>query len=119
MDREFLTRLISEIIDHPSVYMGGPSRQAQQKANRIIDALQKAGYLSVDPVNYDIISAESAKWRTIQNLAQTGTMDNIMKMDSESIRNWVALAFEESARRKELELFLESINEEITRELKR
>lgn len=37
--------LIASILDHPSVYMGGPSRQNINKAERIWKALQAEGYV--------------------------------------------------------------------------
>jgi DnaJ-class molecular chaperone len=38
---EILCRKIASMIDHPSVYMGGPSPGSMKKAQRIIDMLKK------------------------------------------------------------------------------
>lgn len=43
VDREALVEEIAQIIDHPSVYMGGPSRNALRTANAIADALLARG----------------------------------------------------------------------------
>lgn len=40
-ERLLVQRQIASIIDHPSVFMGGPSRQSMQKADRIIAALER------------------------------------------------------------------------------
>jgi len=40
-ERLLVQRLIAECIDHPSVYMGGPSRNAMRKADDIIGMLDR------------------------------------------------------------------------------
>lgn len=40
-----LRQTIAGILDHPSVYMGGPSRQNLQRADKIIAALRGHGEL--------------------------------------------------------------------------
>jgi hypothetical protein len=40
-DREILQREIASILDHPSVYMGGPSPHHMRTADRIINHLEK------------------------------------------------------------------------------
>lgn len=39
-----VVHIIAAILDHPSVFMGGPSQQSIRKAERMIDALQSSGY---------------------------------------------------------------------------
>lgn len=39
--REIFERCIGSILDHPSVYMGGPSRSSLQKAQRIAEFLSR------------------------------------------------------------------------------
>jgi hypothetical protein len=39
--REILKREIASMLDHPSVFMGGPSQQNQRKADRIIQHLER------------------------------------------------------------------------------
>lgn len=39
-DKETVQRNIAAILDHPSVFMGGPSRQNMKKAEKIIYYLQ-------------------------------------------------------------------------------
>ena len=39
--REILKREIASMLDHPSVFMGGPSQGNQRKANRIIEFLER------------------------------------------------------------------------------
>ncbi len=41
-ERLLAQRGIAAILDHPSVYMGGPSQNSMRKANSIIDALLAA-----------------------------------------------------------------------------
>jgi len=41
--------LVASILDHPSIYMGGPSRQSKQKAERIRSALIKEGWGLIPP----------------------------------------------------------------------
>jgi hypothetical protein len=36
--------IIAASLDHPSVYMGGPSRQSIEMAKRLLQALRQAGY---------------------------------------------------------------------------
>ena len=38
---DIIIRMIASIMDYPSVYMGGPSRQSMQKAEKIINILKK------------------------------------------------------------------------------
>ena len=40
-ERLLVQRQIAGIIDHPSVFMGGPSRNALNKADKIIAALER------------------------------------------------------------------------------
>jgi hypothetical protein len=40
--------IIASTLDYPSVYMGGPSKQSIQKAERIIAALEREGYVLAD-----------------------------------------------------------------------
>jgi hypothetical protein len=40
-NRETLQRKIAALLDHPSVYMGGPSRQSMSKADKIIKLLEE------------------------------------------------------------------------------
>ena len=42
---EILCRMIASMIDHPSVYMGGPSINSRRKAVNIIEMLKKEGLL--------------------------------------------------------------------------
>ena len=42
---EILCRMIASTIDHPSVYMGGPSHNSMRKAERIIKILKEDGLL--------------------------------------------------------------------------
>lgn len=42
---EILYRMIASIIDHPSVYMGGPSHNSMRKAERIVTELKREGLL--------------------------------------------------------------------------
>ena len=39
-DKELVTRHIANILDHPSVYMGGPSANSLRKAERIVKYLE-------------------------------------------------------------------------------
>ncbi len=41
---------IASILDHPSVYMGGPSRGNQRNADRILTYLEKEGLIRFDSV---------------------------------------------------------------------
>lgn len=43
--REVIERVIGGILDHPSVYMGGPSRQSMRKAAAIADYLSDQGII--------------------------------------------------------------------------
>jgi hypothetical protein len=45
MKREYIRRVIGSILDHPSVYMGGPSHGSLKKADRIIDYLEDQNIL--------------------------------------------------------------------------
>ena len=36
---------IAHILDHPSVYMGGPSQQSLRKAQRIVAYLEESGLM--------------------------------------------------------------------------
>lgn len=40
-----LVRMVGSILDHPAVFMGGPSRQARGKAIKVLQALQREGVL--------------------------------------------------------------------------
>jgi DnaJ-class molecular chaperone len=42
---EIICRTIASAIDHPSVYMGGPSHNSMKKAERIIKILKEDGLL--------------------------------------------------------------------------
>jgi hypothetical protein len=44
-EREKLQRQIASILDHPFVFMGGPSQQNMHKAERIIQHLAKSKML--------------------------------------------------------------------------
>ncbi len=45
-DKRELAKLnIASILDHPSVYMGGPSRGSQRNADRILKYLEKEGLI--------------------------------------------------------------------------
>ena len=48
--REVLQRTLASILDHPSVYMGGPSHGSMRRAARIVDELEAGGH--IDPVTY-------------------------------------------------------------------
>jgi hypothetical protein len=37
--------IIASSLDHPSVYMGGPSENSRRKARRIVEALASEGYV--------------------------------------------------------------------------
>ena len=37
---------IASILDHPSLYMGGPSHQSLRKAKRIVAYLEEAGLIA-------------------------------------------------------------------------
>ena len=41
-ERELVQRVIAACIDHPSVYMGGPSRDSMRKADKIIAYLVRS-----------------------------------------------------------------------------
>jgi hypothetical protein len=45
--REILKREIASMLDHPSVFMGGPSQQNQRRADRIIQHLENQYGFSV------------------------------------------------------------------------
>ena len=47
MTDEELEHCIASILDHPSVYMGGPSLGNRRKANRIIEFLRYEGLLKI------------------------------------------------------------------------
>jgi RecJ-like exonuclease len=42
---EILCCMIASIIDHPSVFMGGPSHNSMRKAQRIVTELKREGLL--------------------------------------------------------------------------
>lgn len=42
---EIICLMIASVIDHPSVYMGGPSRNSMRKAEQIIKNLKEDGLL--------------------------------------------------------------------------
>ena len=42
---ELIQRTMASIMDHPSVYMDGPSRGNMQRSQKIIDFLKKEGLL--------------------------------------------------------------------------
>lgn len=44
MSKDILQQRIAAILDHPSVYMGGPSKQNMRKAQTILDMMIKAGF---------------------------------------------------------------------------
>jgi len=44
-ERLLVQRSIASAIDHPSIYMGGPSKGAMQKAIAIVEHLEAAGRL--------------------------------------------------------------------------
>lgn len=44
---EKLVHIIASILDHPSVYMGGPSQGNRRKAQRILEVLEDGGYINV------------------------------------------------------------------------
>lgn len=52
-EREFVRRELASILDHPSVYMGGPSQTSLRKAGRILDALDRAGRLTPTTCTHD------------------------------------------------------------------
>ena len=41
-ERLLVQRQIAGILDHPSVYVGGPSRQSMEKAGRVIAMLERS-----------------------------------------------------------------------------
>lgn len=43
LTKELAARAIATSLDHPSVYMGGPSKQSLQKAQRIVEFLDDWG----------------------------------------------------------------------------
>ena len=58
-ERLLIQRGIAATIDHPSVYMGGPSRDSLRKAAAIIEVLERAGRLV--PATCDHSAWRSAK----------------------------------------------------------
>jgi hypothetical protein len=61
-DKEYFIRVVGSILDFPSVYMGGASRQNREKAERIWKYLngedsRKDGWV-LSRVNENIISKE-------------------------------------------------------------
>ena len=45
MTAEIVQRKIASLLDHPSVYMGGPSQGNLKRAGRIVQYLEKEGIL--------------------------------------------------------------------------
>lgn len=45
--REVLQREIAAILDHPSVFMGGPSRQSLKTAGRVLQHLEAENVLHI------------------------------------------------------------------------
>lgn len=52
-EREYVRREIALILDHPSVYMGGPSQNNLRRADRIMDALERGGRLVPTTCTHD------------------------------------------------------------------
>lgn len=57
-EREYVRRTIASVIDHPSVYMGGPSQNSIRVAGRIMDELDRQGRLCSTTCTHD----EYAGW---------------------------------------------------------
>lgn len=53
--REVLQRHIAASLDHPSVYMGGPSKQNMRKAERLIEWMERDGYLVADKITGEYV----------------------------------------------------------------
>lgn len=61
-DKYLLRQTIASMIDHPSVYMGGPSRSSTQKAIKIVEEILN-GY-SIAPFKDRKLQAKQVKtWR--------------------------------------------------------
>lgn len=58
-EAEYVRRIIATCIDHPSVYMGGPSQNSLRKAGMIMDELDRGGRLQ--PATCDHAEWESYK----------------------------------------------------------
>ena len=43
-DKELFLRVVGSILDHPSIFMGGASRQSRTKAERVWDELHSGRY---------------------------------------------------------------------------
>ena len=52
-DKYVLRQRIASRLDHPSVYMGGPSPTSLRKAGHILDALDRAGRLVPTTCTHD------------------------------------------------------------------
>lgn len=52
-ERLLVQRQIASILDGPSLYMGGPSRQNMQKAEKIIEALERGERLVSTTCDHD------------------------------------------------------------------
>lgn len=52
-EREYVRREIASVLDHPSVYMGGPSQNSLRRASRVIDCLERAGRLVPTTCTHD------------------------------------------------------------------
>lgn len=60
-----LRQRIASILDHPSVYMGGPSRGSLQKAIKIIEALaDEITYAEVEQVK----SWRKSPWNSLERV---------------------------------------------------
>lgn len=52
-EREYVRRVIAVILDHPSVYMGGPSQGNLRRAGQVIDELERSGRLVPTTCTHD------------------------------------------------------------------
>ena len=82
-EREELQRMIAGILDHPSVYMGGPSRQNMRRADKIIStiraALQEPTEAVVCAVDHDdCATPDNAQraWRSMLAASALGEQSN-------------------------------------------
>ncbi len=52
-EREYVRRIIASMLDHPSVYMGGPSQGNLRRAGQIMDELERSGRLVPTTCTHD------------------------------------------------------------------
>lgn len=53
MITEAIRRLVATYFDHPSVYMGGPSKNSMRRADSLIKDLKSAGFSQMDAKEWD------------------------------------------------------------------